>query len=136
MNTSTGPRRVIVADDDEEMRAAVAAALNADGWTTVEACDGEELLDLIRISLGAHWLRPDVVVADVRMPKLSGLGVLQALKRANWRLPFILITAVSDESIDMLANRLGAVDVLRKPIEVGVLVNAIRNAALPSTLHG
>jgi CheY-like chemotaxis protein len=135
MNTSKGVRRVMVADDDEEMRAALTAALHADGCTTVEACDGKELLDLIRISVAEPWLRPDVIVADVKMPKLSGLGVLAALQRASFTVPVIMITAVTDESVDRVAMRLGAVGVLHKPFEADVLLTAVRNAKAAPTAH-
>ncbi len=128
MSTSRDVLRVLVADDDEDMRALVTATLHADGCSTVEACDGEELLELLRISLDEPWLRPDVVVADVKMPKLSGLGVLAALKRARWDLPVVMITVVSDESIHTVAKRLGAVGVLHKPFDPNDLLTAVRNA--------
>jgi CheY-like chemotaxis protein len=85
MYTSREVLRVLVADDDDDMRAFVTSTLHADGCSTVEARDGQELLDLIRSSFDEPWLRPDVVVADVKMPKLSGLGVLAALKVAPAR---------------------------------------------------
>jgi CheY-like chemotaxis protein len=128
MSTSRDVLRVLVADDDEDMRALVTATLHADGCSTVEACDGEELLALLRTSLDEPWLRPDVVVADVKMPKLSGLGVLAALKRARWDLPVVMITVVSDESIHTVAKRLGAVGVLHKPFDPNDLLTAVRNA--------
>ncbi len=128
MSTSRDVLRVMVADDDEDMRALVTATLHADGCSTVEACDGEELLELLRTSLDEPWLRPDVVVADVKMPKLSGLGVLAALKRARWDLPVVMITVVSDESIHTVAKRLGAVGVLHKPFDPNDLLTAVRNA--------
>ncbi len=128
MSTSRDVLRVLVADDDEDMRALVTATLHADGCSTVEACDGEELLELLRTSLDEPWLRPDVVVADVKMPKLSGLGVLAALKRARWDLPVVMITVVSDESIHTVAKRLGAVGVLHKPFDPNDLLTAVRNA--------
>ena len=128
VSTSREFLRVLVADDDEDMRALVTATLHADGCSTVEACDGQELLELLRTSLDEPWLRPDVVVADVKMPRLSGLGVLAALKRARWDLPVVMITVVSDESIHTVAKRLGAVGVLHKPFDPDDLLTAVRNA--------
>lgn len=135
MYTSREVLRVLVADDDDEMRAFVTATLHAAGCSTVEARDGEELLDLIKSSFDEPWLRPDVVVADVKMPKLSGLGVLAALKRARWNLPVIMITVVSDESIHTVAKRLGAIGVLHKPFEPNDLLTAVRNAKTMRTLR-
>ncbi len=138
MYTTTSSReflRVLVADDDDDMRELVTRALHADGCSTVEARDGEELLDLLRTSLDEPWLRPDVVVVDVKMPKLSGLGVLAALKRAKWDLPVVMITAVTDESIHTVARRLGAVGVLHKPFDPSDLLTAVRNARAARDLH-
>src|SRR5580658_6201858 len=108
------PLRVLVADDDEDMRALVTATLQADGCSTVEARDGQELLDLLSNALARKDLRPDVVVADVKMPGLSGLGVLAALRGTKSELPVILTTVLTDESIETVAKRLGAVGILRK----------------------
>jgi CheY-like chemotaxis protein len=135
MNTWTDVRRVVVADDDEDMRAAVAAALQADGCITVEARDGRELLDLICISFDQPWLRPDVIVTDVKMPTVSGLGVLAALQCANCNLPVVMITAAADEYVDRVARRLGAVGVLHKPFDLDDLVTAVRNAKAVHALH-
>ena len=66
------------ADDHDDMREAVVGSLRAAGHRTMEARDGEELLELLRNAGEDPLLRPDVVVTDVRMPKLSGLGVLSA----------------------------------------------------------
>jgi two-component system OmpR family response regulator len=122
------PRTVLVADDDDDMRALVAETLRLDGYRVVEARDGEELISQLRGTLDAPELRPDVVVTDVLMPKLSGLGVLDALRRAQWNVPVILITVLVDGSVQTLAQRLGAVCVLRKPLDTDDLRTAVLNA--------
>ena len=126
--SSPKPLRVLVADDDEDMRAFVAIALRADGCSTVEVHDGRQVLAMIRNRVDGEDLGPDVVVADVRMPGLSGLAVLAAVQRTEWDLPVVLITALTDESIQMVARRLGAVSILQKPFEPEDLVTAVRNA--------
>jgi two-component system C4-dicarboxylate transport response regulator DctD len=138
MYSSTPPPslRVLVADDDDDMLAFVTATLLADGCSTVEAHDGEQLLDLLRNALGEPNMRPDVIVADVKMPGLSGLGVLAALRRTTWALPVVLITAAVDASIHVVARRLGAVGVLHKPFDPDDLLTAVRNAKSIRALHG
>jgi len=85
-------------------------------------------LDLLGEALDEPGLRPDVVVSDVKMPRLSGLGVLGALVQARWKLPVVMMTVVSDESIHAVAKRLGAVGVLHKPFDPDDLMTAVRNA--------
>ena len=122
------PLVVVVADDDDDMRNLVTAALREDGCATLEAHDGQELLELLEQAIDDPRLRPDVLVTDVKMPRLSGLGVLEALRRAEWSLPVVMMTVMSDDSIHMVAKRLGAVGVLHKPFDRTELVSAVRNA--------
>lgn len=120
---------VFVAEDDTAMREAVTAALQSGGYDTKEASDGAELLDMLLDAAEHPLLRPYAVVADVRMPKLSGLGVLAALRRSSWNIPVVLITALTDESVQTVARRLGAVGVLRKPFNMDDLLTAVHNAS-------
>jgi CheY-like chemotaxis protein len=137
MHTSTSRDRllVLVADDDDDMRTLVAEALRADGCTTLEARDGQELLELLNSARDEPALEPDVVVADVKMPRLSGLGVLEALRVAHWNLPVVMMTAVTDDSIHDVAKRLGAVGVLRKPFDPDDLLIAVHNAKAARKMH-
>jgi CheY-like chemotaxis protein len=132
---ASDPLLVYIADDDDDMRALVGETLRANGCATVEARDGAELLGLLHLALADPELCPDVLVADVKMPRLSGLGVLSALKHAGWSLPTVMITVVSDDSIHTVAKRLGAVGVLHKPFDPDDLVIAVRNAKAAYDLH-
>ena len=124
------PLTVLVADDDEDMRSLVAETLRSEGYRVVEAHDGAELLDHLRGALNGSSARPDLVVTDVLMPKLSGLGVLDALRRAQWNVPVIMMTVMGDGSVHTLARRLGAVCVLRKPFDTVDLRAAVLDASL------
>jgi len=124
------PITVLVADDDEDMRSLVAETLRADGHAVIEARDGAELLERLEQALEHGSGRPEVVVADVMMPHLSGLGVLSALRRAQVHFPVILMTVLADESVHTIAKRLGAVGVLRKPFDVDDLRTAVMNAVV------
>ncbi len=127
---------VMVADDDDDFRAFVVAALRADGHATLEAHDGQELLDLLEQAQdGERRLRPDVLITDVKMPNLSGLGVLEALRSAHLSLPVVVMTVLADESINKVAMRLGAVGVLRKPFDTDDLLTALHNAKAVTELH-
>jgi CheY-like chemotaxis protein len=121
-------KTVFVAEDDAAMRQAVTTALRSGGYHIREASDGVELLDMLLEAADRPLLRPYAVVADVRMPKLSGLGVLATLRRSSWTIPVVLITALTDESVQTVARRLGAVGVLRKPFDMNDLLTAVLNA--------
>ncbi len=121
---------ILVADDDDDMRALVASVLRADGYVVEEAVDGAELLDRLEQAIDNPAARPDVVVTDIMMPKLSGLGVLDALRRAQVHFPVLLMTVLDDYSIHIVARRLGALGVLRKPFDMDDLRTAVVNACL------
>lgn len=130
------PARVLVAEDDAEMRSVVAAAVRKDGYEVVEARDGAEVLDLIGDSL----LRrkpdpPDVLITDIRMPGFSGLQVLAGLRQADWKVPVILITAFGDPGTHAQARRLGAVAVFDKPFDVDDLRTVVMNLVLGGRRH-
>lgn len=135
-SATTDHLRVFVADDDDDMRAFVTETLQAHGCITQEARDGEELLNQLIAALDDPALRPDVIVADVKMPRLSGLGVLAALRRASWTVPVIMITVVADQSIHTVARRHGAVGVLHKPFDPDDLMTAVQNATAVRDLRG
>ena len=128
------PLQILVADDDEDMLALVCHTLRADGHELSEAHDGAELLERLEHAIDDPTHRPDVVVADVSaMPRLSGLGVLDAIRRARLHFPVVLMTVLADDSIWIVARRLGAIGVLHKPFDVDDLRTAVVNAVLAYT---
>ncbi len=132
----TSPTTVLVADDDEDMRELIASTLRSDGYVVLEARDGGDLLDQLEAAFDDPSARPDVVVADIMMPRLSGLGVLDALRRARAHFPVLLITVLADESVHVVARKLGALGVLHKPFDMDDLRTAVVNACLArSRLH-
>jgi CheY-like chemotaxis protein len=120
---------VIVADDDENMRSLVAEALRHGGCVVREARDGLEVLELIE----DPTFRADVILIDVKMPRLSGLGVLNALRREPLPFAAVLMTGLSDSSIRSAAEKLGAVTVLRKPFGREDILMAVSGA---KRVHG
>jgi CheY-like chemotaxis protein len=122
--------RVLVAEDDPEMRNLLVQDLQADGFEVVSAMDGLDALGAIgQASSGDPIHAFDIVVADLRMPGLSGLDLLAALKRTHSSAPFILITAFASAETHETARRLGAWAVLDKPFGLELLRAAIHNAA-------
>jgi len=112
---------IVLAEDDDALRGALAVALRADGHRVVEARDGQELVDRIEDVLRAPRRPPAAVVTDVCMPGLSGLDVLCVLRCARCPLPTILTTGLADDETRADALAIGALGVLQKPFELDAL---------------
>jgi two-component system response regulator (stage 0 sporulation protein F) len=124
--------RVLLAEDQPEMRRILRRALVRDGYEVVEAEDGPSLVRaLVAGLLSEHARAPELIISDVRMPGFTGLEVLARLRREDWSTPVILITAFADEAVHQEAARLGAVRVLDKPFELDELRAAVRELLKP-----
>jgi two-component system, response regulator, stage 0 sporulation protein F len=128
----TGPFRILVAEDDVEMRRVVADALRDDGYEVVEVADGGRLLVDIaaRIKAGADVDSIDLIVSDIRMPICTGLQILEVLRQAHRHTPVILMTAFGDKATRKRAEDLLAV-FFDKPFDIDDLRAAITNLLPP-----
>ncbi len=108
-------RRVLIVDDEADVRKTLAEILRAlhypDGLEFEEAPDGQEGLDAVVRQ------RPDLVLLDLQMPRMSGLAVLKQIHQVEPRLPVIVITATPDTTMAAAALRDGAVAYLPKPFD-------------------
>ena len=112
--------RILLIEDDAEMRSLVASELRADGFEVVPTANSDEFLATIETLTGEYHLGQNAValiVSDVRMPGLDGLDLLTALRCAAWKTPVVLMTAFASRETYEEAARLGAV-VLDKPFEL------------------
>jgi DNA-binding response OmpR family regulator len=122
-------KRVLLAEDNAPLRHLIGDSLRRSGYDVVEVTDGAEALEWIGAHLGAAAPElPDIAVADIRMPYLSGLQVLAALRDVQPAFPIILMTAFGDEDTHSLARRLGAVAVFDKPFPIDDLCAAVADA--------
>jgi DNA-binding response OmpR family regulator len=123
--------RVVVAEDQPEMRALIANMLRREGYCVNEAKDGSTLLDLLIETLDdkINPQIPALIVTDIWMPGCSGLEVLSRLRRFSWSTRVIVITAFGDETAHVEARRLGAALVLDKPFDLATLRAAARDLA-------
>ena len=121
----TSPR-ILLAEDDSEMRRLIAWFLRKKGYEVVECADGRRLLDQLGSYLqpGAHKMY-DLIISDIRMPGASGMEVLEAASTVQDFPPMILITAFGDEQTHQQAKRLGASAFLDKPFELEELLKRI-----------
>jgi DNA-binding response OmpR family regulator len=100
--------KVLIVDDEPNIREVVRLYLRRDGHEVLTATDGEEALRIFGES------EPDLVVLDLMLPKLSGLEVCRRM-RAQWRVPLIMLTARGEEEERVVGLSLGADDYVVKP---------------------
>lgn len=125
------PLRILLAEDDDEMRALLTLALARAGYAVVALEDGFELADYVALTqvCGGPLLPPDVILSDVRMPGRTGLEVLAQAHAAGLSCPVILLSAFADDETRTEARRLGVCAVLDKPVDLEVLRDTVVEVA-------
>ena len=123
-NVAVKRTRVLVAEDEDDFRGFVVAALRADGYDVIEAKNGEEMLELITPPV--LFSPPDAIVADIWMPGLDGLAVTADLRGSGWTTPIILMTANASEKVRTRARELRADALFQKPFELHDLRRDLR----------
>lgn len=123
--------RVLVADDDRELRRSLARALAVQGAEVREARDGASLRGLLRGAVMFPGDEPDwnVVVSDIDMPGASGLEVLEEFGPLMGRRRFILVSGSVDDAVRRRAQAAGAYAVLEKPFELPELLSMVGQVA-------
>jgi two-component system response regulator ChvI len=112
-------QKITLIDDDENILTSVSMALEAEDFDVTAHADSQQGL--------AHVLKktPDLVVLDVKMPRLDGLGVLEGIRKES-SVPVIFLTSKDDEVDEVLGLRLGADDYITKPFSQRLLIERIR----------
>ena len=119
--TAPTGRKVLVVDDESNVRDVLCAYLDRGGFEVTEAADGRAALDAIQA------LEPDLVLLDLMLPEIDGLSVLSEIRRDN-TVPVILLTALAEESDRIVGLEMGADDYVVKPFsprEVTARVKAV-----------
>lgn len=122
MENKGGRRLVAIVDDDELIRDSLNGLMKAAGFPAVTFASAEEFLS------SGKQEHTACLIADIRMPGMSGLELQSRLNRDNLRIPIIFITAQGDEKMRMQALRAGAVDFLAKPFDDDALLDSVRAA--------
>lgn len=112
--------RILLVDDDPNLRQVLGYHLKKEGYEVNEARDGREALELLKE--GTY----DLLVTDVRMPRMDGLALLEQSKALNPDLPALLLTAYGTIQDAVEAMRTGAADYLTKPVEKDQLLKVVR----------
>ncbi|MDH4368993.1 MAG: sigma-54 dependent transcriptional regulator [Nitrospira sp.] len=114
--------KILVVDDEQSLREVLSIMLRRAGYTVISATDGEDAIELI------HKEIFDLVITDLRMPKIDGLEVLKAVKSASPETVVLIITAFATADSAVEAMKQGAYDYLTKPFQVDEVQLIIRNA--------
>jgi two-component system alkaline phosphatase synthesis response regulator PhoP len=126
------PRKILVVEDEKEIRDLLAHYLRKEGFSTVLAPDGETAI------LRARKEKPDLVLLDILLPKADGLEVLRTIRSDDTigRTPVVMLTAKGDETDRVVGLELGADDYILKPFsprEVVARIKAILRRTRPAT---
>src|SRR6202171_6300501 len=104
--------RILIADDESNARDALRVILREEGYETLEASDGEQALELL------PGFAPDIVLSDVRMPRMDGLTLLRRAREQGSDALFVMMTAFASVEMAVEAMRNGAENYLVKPLDV------------------
>lgn len=112
-------RRLLVIDDEEEIRSVLSRFFTSRNYTVVTAASGEEGLELMGRDPA------DAVLLDVHMPGMSGLEVLREIQRRYPQVPVIMVTGESDREVAASAVEHGAFDYMLKPPDFDYLAQTL-----------
>ncbi len=121
--------KILIVDDDEAIRRSLDKILRYEGYETVLAANGSQGVNL------ALQESPDLILLDIKMPRMDGMEVLQTLIKQGTEAPVVMISGHGTIQTALEATKLGAFDFLEKPLDRERLLIVCRNAAEKKTLQ-
>jgi len=118
--TSPGP--ILIVDDEASIRKSLEGVLNDEGYSCALASDGADALSQLQS------LHPSLVLLDIWMPGMDGIETLRRMRAAQPGTPVIMMSGHATISTAIKATKFGASDFIEKPLEIDLLLNAIRRA--------
>jgi len=112
--------RILIVDDDKAVCLAMRVVLEQEGFEVAEAHNGDQAVERI------HEQPPNLILCDIFMPKKDGFDTIRELRRTVPKIPIIAVSGSGD--VLQLARKLGAVEVLYKPMSHAVLMGAVRRS--------
>lgn len=110
---------ILVVDDEENSRTGLSKILSRSGYEVVTAGDGQEALDKVKD------MDCDLVITDMKMPRMGGIELLKAVKKIKPDIGVIMVTAYGEVDSYLEAMNLGAFEYLNKPLKVDELKKVI-----------
>ena len=114
------PQKILIAEDDRNIRSGLADALELEGYLIAEAADGSAALREF------NSFQPDLILLDVMMPGLNGYEVCRQIRRSDSLVPIMMLTAKGEEIDKVLGLELGADDYITKPFGVREFLARVR----------
>ncbi|GHB94668.1 response regulator transcription factor [Cerasicoccus arenae] len=121
-------KHILVAEDDASIRMGLVDALESEGYRVEEAVNGEEAVAYFKEA------RPDLVLLDIMMPRLSGYDVCREIRKLDAAVPVLMLSAKSEEIDKVLGLELGADDYITKPFGVRELLARVSAALRRSSM--
>lgn len=118
--------RILVVDDEAQVRKPISIMLAKDGYEVVEAQDGEEAIEALRS--GDNPLMVDTVLCDIRMPKINGKEAIAYFRSQFPGVPIVVMTGYPDVELAVSLMRQGVRDYLIKPVTKEELLSVIRKS--------
>lgn len=112
-------QKIALVDDDQNILTSVSIALEAEGFKVTKYSDGEQAIKGLQVD------EPDLVVLDIKMPRMDGMEVLAKLRNTS-QVPTIFLTSKDEEIDEVLGLRMGADDYITKPFSQRLLIERIR----------
>ncbi len=114
--------KLLIVDDDDQLRTSFAKLLREEGYEVVSAASGEAGLEIV------ESVPLDLVILDVRLPGMSGIETFKAIREIDSKLPVIIVTAFGTTDTAIEAIKAGAFDYLLKPFDIPEMLNMIEQA--------
>jgi len=116
---------LLILDDEEDIRTVIRRQLEGTRFEVLEAADAEQAMDILR----DYALTIEVIICDVRMPKVSGVEAVSHFRQSHPTKPIIVLTGFPDIDLAVDFMKTGVSDFLVKPVEKEKLVAAVEKAA-------
>ncbi|MDX8410722.1 MAG: response regulator [Mariprofundaceae bacterium] len=118
--------KILIVDDEEEVRQTIRLQLKGTGMEVIEAEDGEKGIELLD---SENPLDVDAIICDVRMPKINGVEAVAYFRREYPAIPVVVLTGFPDAKLATEFMKQGAFDYLVKPVEKEKLIEVVMKAA-------
>lgn len=117
-------KKILIVDDEKNIRISIDKCLRGEGYDTNLCCDGEEALETIKKS------KYDLILMDVKMPKSSGIEILKKIREYGITTRVIMMTAYGTVDIAVDAMKLGAIDFISKPFTIKKIKDIVKETLM------